>query len=270
MIKNYFNFLNESMASKSNLLNRILRFEPNFIIYRLGMRNVIDKIKNGLSVAKDYNSSYQVPLSILSKTGKFDDIKGVGGSFHTDKISNMSFMVDSNGKWHPSNKLNTNYTALSTLLVDVIEYCNVPMDTLLKMNNIDLRNWLISFTSSNDIYSIILNNFNIMDDKYINIIRSSSRYGEIAEDKVANIIRGKGLEVLYQGGDGDVIDMIYGCDLIVANGDKIYLVQVKSKPENAKKAFDGTNYSNVDWFCAPVGDTMIVYTKGNPTGKLIK
>ena len=73
-------------------------------------------------------------------------------------------------------------------------------------------------------------------------------------------------------GDGDFIDMIYGCDLIVGDPktNKIYTVQVKSKSENAKKAFDDKGkYPGIDWFCAPVGSTMVVFTKGNPNGKTI-
>ena len=55
-------------------------------------------------------------------------------------------------------------------------------------------------------------------------------------------------EILYRGGDGDPIDMAYGCDLIISKDDKIETVQVKTKEISAIEASKNSNYSSIDLF----------------------
>ena len=122
---------------------------------------------------------------------------------------------------------------------------------------------------SKDIYSLIKNNIPDIK-KYIGRNRFFSEIGEKAENKVAELFKGKGAEILYQGGDGDFIDMIYGADLIVGKDDKIYLAQVKSSPVAAGKSLRNAGYRGIDWFCAPTKDGIVVFTKGNPDGRELK
>ena len=162
----------------------------------------------------------------------------------------------------------------SKLLCDLFEKMGLLDEINNQKTQQDLERYLLNFKLSNNIHDLIKTH--IPDIKiYTERNRKFSEIGELAEIKVADIIKSKGVDILYQGGDGDLIDMIYGTDLIVRKEDKIYLVQVKSKPEAAKLALDESlsgrgNYSKIDWFCAPLGNTIIIYTKGHPTGKVIK
>lgn len=285
MVKKYLEFINESSKQeKEYLSNKVSNLGFYFIVYKLKMRMIVDRLLSEMAATKDYNSMYQNALSLLSKTGKFDDIKGSDGSFYTNKLSNLSLVTDDEGRWNPVNKLNTNYIDLSDLLIDVIDLSGklselssifglLPTGISQRANYTnEMKSWLENFVNSNDIYSIIISN-SIDIRNYTKAIKRNSAIGESAEYKIAELIKNKGLNILYQGGDGDFIDMIYGCDLIVGNpkNDKIYTVQVKSKSENAKKAFDDRGkYPGIDWFCAPIGASMNVFTNGHPNGKLVR
>jgi len=271
-----FSMILESTSNKKKILIDRLSNLKFFITDRNGvnMRQPVDKILGEMSTSKDYNDVYQLPLSLLHKTGKYPDIKFVNGKWHSESLKNVSLVVDVEGKWHPVNKLNTNYVDLSELLCDIFEKLGL-IDEVSNIKQVDeLKRWLISFRTNNDIYSLI-KKF-IPDIKsYTTINRRFSIIGENAENMVAKIIKSKGAEILYQGGDGDFIDMIYGTDLIVGKNDKIYLAQVKSNPAVAKKSLDDSllksnNYSKIDWFCAPLSNNIIIYTKGNPDGKIVE
>lgn len=286
-IKNYSHFLNESIGDKEKVYN-LLNSLRYFIIDRggLNMRDVIDRLLKEESSEKDYNDEYQLPLSLLYKTGKFKDIKQVDGKWQTKSLSNLSRVIDDKGEWHPVNKLNTNYSDASKLLADLFEKMGIS-DSILQQRSpgvgpearyvsMDtLKFFLIGFKHENDIYSLIKKH--IPDIKiYTEKNREYSKIGKLTEDKIAEILKSKGSKILYQGGDGDFIDMIYGVDLIIGNnrGD-IRLIQVKSRAQDAKSAFEGSikgknNYSKIDWFCAPVGSSGIaIYTEKFPEGKIV-
>ena len=128
----------------------------------------------------------------------------------------------------------------------------------------------MEYNNSVDLYTLIKSNLDFKN--YVSWNRNNSAAGEIAEDKVRQMLESKGCKTLYQGGDGDFIDMIYGIDLIVSKNNKIYTVQVKNKEDGAKKAIDksigGQNaYSNIDWFCSPTDSGIKIFTKGNLNGK---
>lgn len=274
MIKKYSKFINENIISRKFIIDKLSNLKY-FIVdyYGLNMRNIIDKLLKDERVYKDYNDQYQYPLSLLYKTGKFSDIRKIGDEYHTYKLENLSLIIDENGKWHPVNKLNTNYYDLSELLYDLFNNIGL-IDEISSLSSDDLKKWLINFKNNNDIYSLIKEN--IYDIKsYIKMNRYFSSIGEKSENIVSSLIKEKGVDILYQGGDGDFIDMKYGCDLICGKNDKIYLVQVKSNDRLAKLAFDDSiknknNYGKIDWFCSPIKDGFIIYTKSNPNGKIIK
>jgi len=242
-----------------------------FLIYKFGLFDAINRLLKENSTPKNANPDYQLPLSILFQTGKYSDIRNSGSEYYTDKLSNLGFVLNSEGKWHPVNKLNTNSFDQAELLYDLFNklgvYIEIPTD-----NDNMLKSWLLEFKSKNDLYELIKRNLNFKD--YTKWNRKFSADGEAAENKVSDLLQSKGCEILYQGGDGDFVDMIYGSDIMVRKNDKIYTVQVKSKEEGAKSALDKAiktngSYSNIDWFCSPSGGGIKVFTKGNPSGKLV-
>jgi hypothetical protein len=69
---------------------------------------------------------------------------------------------------------------------------------------------------------------------YTDKITQWSEVGEGNEDLVANILTSKGYTVVYQGGNGDFIDMKFGIDLIVKSPKgKIQTIQVKTSERQA-------------------------------------
>jgi hypothetical protein len=80
---------------------------------------------------------------------------------------------------------------------------------------------------------------------YTQNTKTTSRFGEVAEQDVKNKLIDLGFSVDYEGGNGDLIDMVYGTDLIMTNpnyGTKT--IQVKAS-ENSWNRNDGYKY--VDW-----------------------
>ena len=242
-----------------------------FIIYKFGLFDVINKFISESSSPKNVNPEYQIPLSLLFSTGKYPDITNVGGVYTSDKLKNVSYVANLDGTWHPVNKLNTNSFDLAELCYDLFNkigvYHEIPTN-----DDLQLKNWLMDFKSKNDMYKLIDENLDFKS--YTKWNRKFSADGEIAEEQVKSILISKGCEVLYQGGDGDFIDMIYGTDLIVSKNDKIYTVQIKTKENGAKSALDKAMsssgaYSKIDWFCSPTGSNVTIFTKGNVDGKVI-
>ena len=108
--------------------------------------------------------------------------------------------------------------------------------------------------------------------KYITNNRAKSLIGEEAENFVKDCFAMKGMDCIFQGGDGDPIDMVYGIDLIIHNQktNKYFFFQVKSDPVAALKSSSEWRYSTLDFYCAPIMDEgvrkTILYTKENKNG----
>lgn len=229
----------------------------------LDMKTIVNKILSFLKTPKDQNDQYQYPLSLLYKTGKFPEIKFNNGKYSTQSLSSISNVLDDNGKWHPVNKLNTNYSDISELLSTLFEKINLS-DSIINSN--DLKTYLKTL----DLYTLIKNN--ISNDEIKTFVvnnRINTVKGEQSENSVKNILESKGMTILYQGGDGDFIDMLFGIDLIMGKDDKIYLIQVKSSIIALESALKSPSYKRIDWFCAPKDSGIIIYTKDIPTGRTI-
>ena len=268
-MKKYSELILESLLARPSFVYK-LGMSRDFITYKCGMYEAINKLVSENSTPKNFNTDYQKGLSLLYKTGKYSDIRDNGGVYNTFKLNNLNKVLDSAGKWHPVNKLNTNSFDQAELLYDLYKSIGVYDEVGSIQNEDDLKKWVMEYNSSVDLYTLIKNNVDFKN--YTSWNRKNSVAGEIAEDKVRQMLESKGCQVLYQGGDGDFIDMIYGVDLIVSKNDKIYTVQVKNKEGNAKEAIDksigGQNaYSNIDWFCSPTDSGIKIFTKGNLNGK---
>ena len=268
-MKKYSELILESLLTRSSFVN-VLGMSRKFITYECGMYTAITKLVNENSTPKNFNPDYQLGLSILYKTGKYPDIKDNGGVYNSYRLNNLNKVLDSAGNWHPVNKLNTNSFDQAELLYDLYKSIGVYDEVGSIQNDNDLKKWVMEYNNSVDLYTLIKNNLNFKN--YISWNRKNSALGQIAEDKVRQMLESKGCQILYQGGDGDFIDMKYGADLIVLKNDKIYTVQVKNKEDGAKESIDksisGLNsYSKIDWFCSPTDSGIKIFTKGNLNGK---
>lgn len=271
-MKKYSQLIKESNLTKwpfVKKLSDLMEGENRFIVYRFGLFDAINKLLDENSSPLDGNPSSQYPLSLLYETGKYPEIQSTDSGFYSAKISDIKRVINKYGEWDPVNKLNTNYRDLAELSYDLFiklnVYKDIPTDT-----DQNLKMWLIDFKEKNDLYSLIKDN--IIWRNYTNNIKYLSKIGLESEEKVKSMLVNKGCEILYQGGDGEPVDMVYGIDLIVKK-DKIYTVQVKSGEKAAQIAFnrgikyDKSEYSKIDWFCNPTKTGIKIFTKHYNTGR---
>ena len=264
----------KGIAAKSSILKSIsdLRY---FLVDDLRLKSDIMKLLEELGTAADRNNEYQLGLSILYKTGKFPDIKYVDGKYETLKFKNLFQVRSESGEYDPVNKLNTNYSDLAELLYDIIEK-EGKIESIEYLDSVKLKAWLSNFTRTNSIIDLIKKH-NIDLRKYITNNRRNSELGEINENFVKDRLLQLGCKVLYQGGDGDFVDMIYGIDLIVekevSGESKIFLVQVKSSERDIEYALGKYQYNNIDWFACPVWmdrkKVVKLFSHKNKVGKII-
>lgn len=226
----------------------------------LGMRDIIDvkleKLKT--KIPDSVIENFKRGIELIKQSGKFSEKYLNSISQNIDNISQIYI----NGQWHPTNKLNTNWGDLSEILTDIIDKIGKieNVDTwlktkqrtedevknfLLKSVKPNLKSWIDTFFSQTE---------DLMD--YTLNIKNNSKIGEENENKIKNELEKNGFEILYQGGDGDFIDMKFGVDLIISREDYgILLVQVKTTGPYWSQL---SNYK-VDWVA--IGTTKKIYDK---------
>ena len=218
----------------------------DFLVYKCGMYNAVNELCKDISTEKNYNSKYQKPLELLYKKGVYSDIINNNGVYTSKRLSKVNLVLYPNGKWHPVNKLNTNSFDQAELLYDLYNKIGV----FNKIPNIyeieDLKNWVKDFNKSIDLYFLIKHYLDFT--KYTRNNRLNSIKGDKSETEVENFLKSKGYDLLYKGGDGDVVDMRYGTDLIISRDDKILTVQVKSSKKAMSEAIENPKYNDIDIF----------------------
>jgi len=203
----------------------------------LGLQKIIEDnlsdIKSGIS--QEDMEKYTRGVDLLRDNGKISD--RVRENFINNLSSRKLVYVD--GKWHPVNKLNTNYSDIAELLTDLLFES-------LDDNQYEFPKEIIEFivntndeSKIKDILSKYKQDIPNLFESYLktpeklltytkNIIRNSA-YGAKMEDDVLDKLKGMGYTEEYKGGDGDFIDMIFSTDLIVKTPKgEIKTIQVKS------------------------------------------
>jgi len=249
--------------------------------------------KSGLYLSEIIDHILDDSKTIISDKVIEDNIKGVDILLINKKIdeyqynrfiSNISskrLVHDEDGNWVPINKLNTNYTDVSKLLTDLLfdSYLNEKdqssKEILLKFiyfKNIgEVKNVLLK----NKVHLIkLLNEYKGDSDiikkleKYTSNIIKLSDIGEKTENKVVNRLERSGWEKLYQGGDGDFIDMLFSVDLILQKNNGVWTFQVKSSEKGGKGFIQDVEnnkykYGAVDYLIYPVKNEYMIYNLKN-------
>lgn len=217
----------------------------------LGMQGVIDE---KLAPYKE-----DIPKSEIDKFTRAVEILGRTGKYSDQKLKNFIYslkykkLVYENGEWHFVNKLNTNWSDITDLIVDLF----VRGGQIEKVSNInDLKSFLLK---NKQYLSKLLNKYFTGEKEYFNYTintKIKSAEGEVAEDKIEKFLIDNNFTILYRGGNGDFIDMVFGADIIVSHPKYgIKIIQVKKSGPLWK--FLG-NY-NVDW--VGIGDNLKIYDK---------
>jgi hypothetical protein len=237
---NYSSNPKKMMVCKKIVTLKWWLFEDN----GLGLKKVImDKIRTLFdTIPKDRQEKFIDGANTLKSMGKISDSELKYFINNSVRGKNQIYI---DNKWQPINKLNTNYYDLAELLTDLIFMGGERAKPIIEKIIENPKNGLLSI--KNYIPRLIDKYFD--DPKILNNytdnIKVTSEYGEIAEKKVIEVLKKMKFKILYEGGDGDMIDMKFGTDIIIDSpeyGKKT--VQVKRNEGSWKR---DSEYKYVDW-----------------------
>jgi hypothetical protein len=210
----------------------------------LGLKRIInDKIKKlETEIPEEFKQHFIEGANLLLSIGKISDKELE--NFITNKVINNK-LVYFDGVWQPVNKLNTNYADLAELLTDMIyrggqkakptiqHVISNPEEGLLKIKPYLVRLFNEYFKNSEEL------------NDYTKNIKRTSAVGEEAENKVKEVLEKLGFKSEYEGGNGDLIDMVFGTDLIMSSPEHgTKTIQVKNNEYSWDKK---DKYKYVDW-----------------------
>lgn len=235
---------NKDVCTKIHSLGKWL-YEPN----GLNLKNIINDMLKPISSEMDIIGNLQKPLALLYQNGSFNDITLIDGVYTTPQLKSKHLVFDDKQNWHPVNKLNTNYADLADLITEYLIKNNNEIQQLYNLSVNEIREYLMD---NRDVFKeLLIRYFDVEDLKdFTYNIKRLSKIGLRVENAVKRILENAGMTTLYQGGDGDFIDMIYGVDLIMSKSDKIYTVQIKSSPKILEKTRD--EYPLIDFIVTPI------------------
>ena len=210
----------------------------------LGLKKIINNKIEDLKtdVPDELRQQFIKGAELLQSLGKINEKQKE--YFINNKVG-TSKLVYLGGEWQPINKLNTNYSDLAEMLTDLIYkggdnakpfiqgIIEQPTNGLLK-----LKPYLKKLVDK------YFEDPNVLMDYTRNIQRASS-VGESAENRVKETLEDMGFRSEYSGGNGDLIDMTFGTDLIMTHPNHdTKTIQVK----NSERAWNrDDSYSYVDW-----------------------
>jgi len=241
--KNEYNFCDRFSGNKQKkyVCSKIGSLKKLLSRYNgLDLRTVIDKQTSDLQteIPQDLQEKFIDCAIFLESLGKITEKEK--NNFIEKKVKNGK-LVYLNGEWQPINKLNTNYFDLAEILTELI-YKNKNNTTFQAIIN-DPKTTLMNMKS--EIHTMIEEYFD--DPKmlfdYTKNIQRTTQQGESAEQRVKEHLQDKGFKVEYEGGNGDLIDMAFGTDLIMSHPDFGFkTIQVKANEESYDQ-----EYEYVDW-----------------------
>ncbi len=216
----------------------------------LDLKTVIEKQISDLEteIPKDLQKKFIDGAIFLESLGKITEDKK--NDFIENNVINNK-LVYLNGEWQPINKLNTNYYDLAELLTELIykNKNNTTFQAIIK----DPKTTLMRMKS--ELEKMIEDYFDdpMMLLDYTKNIQRTTQQGESAERRVKEHLQDNDFKVEYEGGNGDLIDMVFGTDLIMSHPKfGVKTIQVKAN----EKAYD-QDYKYVDWII--IADPFTIY-----------
>lgn len=214
----------------------------------LDMKDNIYTVLRDAFECENLNDMYQKPLEYLHRTGIIGDIiKKSDGTYYTQKLNNCCLVKDKNGDWSYVNKLNTNYSDLAELLTTLF-IKGGQIEKLSKMNSTEIKNFLLTIKGKT--LTKLLEKY-FTSDEYEDFTyntKNNTKIGDYVENLTKELLQEDGYVLLYEGCNGNFIDMIYGIDLIMEKEGEIYLVQVKRRAYVAKQSTSNPKYRYIDIF----------------------
>ena len=197
----------------------------------LGLRDNIESVLSDLytEIPSEDLDKFMKGVDFIQQSGNYSDEEI---ERNTERIKN-SKLIYIDGQWHFVNKLNTNYTDISELITEIIIRMGKINETFDFLNKKPTEDDLKFFLTKS-----IKPNFKKFIDEYfkdkleiLEFTRNSqynTEVGEKAESRIEELLEKNGFKILYRGGNGDLVDMIFGADIIAERFDYgIVLIQVK-------------------------------------------
>lgn len=224
----------EEVVSKLNNLRSWLSDS-----YGLGLMGVINTILEPLKtgIGNSEIEKYKEGVSILLKHGKISE---VSHNNFLKSLENRKLVYGDDGRWSQVNKLNTNYSDLSELLTDFLfdsygeggPSSKKILEVIGEGDSNKIKTALEFYKKQ--LSDKIIEKYTKSPEKLFDYVKNStknSRWGEKVENDAKEwlLSRPKVSKIIYQGGDGDFIDMVFSIDLIaeMVNGE-VFTFQVKS------------------------------------------
>jgi hypothetical protein len=251
-VYNKLNSLGSWLEDEKGLnLKKVIGDILSGITFNIQQKDIEDNIK-GANTLESYNkiSEYQYKFFVKYIYNR--------KLVYVDDEGNL----DPNGKWHYVNKLNTNYSDLADLLSTYLEKAK----NLGSRASIQIYDTISNTTDTETMKKVLLKykgDFKEqLFEKYLesktdlmNFTKYStkfSKYGDQMETDVSKAFENKGYKLLYRGGNGNFIDMIFSVDLIMGRAKEAKTIQVKSSESDAKKFESKKNKEAVDYLVYPL------------------
>ena len=255
----------------------------------LGIEKIIDEILDPLksNIRQEEIDKHIFGINLLKNNGNISEIQ------HNDFIKNLpnrklvytnnNREIDSNGVWDYVNKLNTNYSDIADILTELLirSYTN---GSLTSKNIIDS---LLSKDSDEESKNILLKHKHKIPQlfttyltspmellNFTNNIKVNSDYGEKLENNIIKKLKSDGAELLYQGGNGDFIDMLLSVDFIIKTKKGISTIQSKSNESQLDTFiidYNNGKHKAVDLVIYPKNSKYVIFmVKDNITKEIDK
>jgi hypothetical protein len=251
-VYNKLNSLGSWLEDEKGLnLKKVIGDILSGITFNIQQKDIEDNIK-GANTLESYNkiSEYQYKFFVKYIYNR--------KLVYVDDEGNL----DPNGKWHYVNKLNTNYSDLADLLSTYLEKAK----NLGSKASTQIYDTISNTTDTETMKKVLLKykgDFKEqLFEKYLesktdlmNFTKYStkfSKYGDQMETDVSKAFEKIGYKLLYRGGNGNFIDMIFSVDLIMGRVKEAKTIQVKSSESDAKKFESKKNKEAVDYLVYPL------------------
>jgi len=255
----------------------------------LGIEKIIDKILDPLksNIRQEEIDKHIFGINLLKNNGNISEIQ------HNDFIKNLpnrklvytnnNGEIDSNGVWNYVNKLNTNYSDIADILTELLirSYTNG------SLNSKNIIDSLLSKDSDEESKNILLKHKHKIPQlfttyltspmellNFTNNIEVNSDYGEKLENNIIKKLKSDGAELLYQGGNGDFIDMLLSVDFIIKTKKGISTIQSKSNESQLDTFiidYNNGKHKAVDLVIYPKNSKYVIFmVKDNITKEIDK
>jgi hypothetical protein len=286
------------------------KIEHNIKSYLSDGKNFSRIIRNGLKISSVINDilnpykselssdeieNFIVGLTKLRKTDYFnglsEDLMRFKNMSESDILKELSKKsnIKIRGEWHVINKFETNYIEISKLLAHLIVLTSVDVDKKYNPLFSEIRNLMLcgrvdeGFKKMKSLTSLELTELitkhctikNKVIDSIIsrftsNIVQTTIRgtKRELISDKFVTLK--DGWKIYWSGGDGNLIDIIFGVDRILEKDGKYKTQQIKS---NIISDYDKERYTtryNVDILTAVNDESKFIVMLDLKTNKRVQ